>query len=75
VRTLSPSQQRTRATGKIDVKTYEPAPYDQPLKGPALVRIHVAEEFSGDMQGEGVATFLQTTIGDESAMTRRAASA
>jgi uncharacterized protein DUF3224 len=55
------------ATGKINVKAYEPAPFDQPAQGPALVRIHVEEEFSGDIQGQGVAEFLQTTIGDEQA--------
>jgi hypothetical protein len=63
----STSQQRTHATGKINVKTYEPAPYDQPDAGPTLVRIHVEEDFAGDIQGSGVATFLQTTIGDDEA--------
>ena len=65
--THSTSPERTHATGKIDVKTYEPAPYDQRNDGPALVKIHVVEDFSGDIQGEGVATFLQTTIGDDEA--------
>jgi Protein of unknown function (DUF3224) len=55
------------ATGKIDVKTYEPTTYDQPAEGPALVRIHVVEDFSGDIEGEGVAEFLQTTRGEEEA--------
>jgi hypothetical protein len=55
------------ATGKIDVKTYEPTTYDQPGEGPALVRIHVVEDFSGDIEGEGVAEFLQTTQGEEEA--------
>jgi hypothetical protein len=59
--------ERTHATGKIDVKTYEPTPYDQPVEGPALVRIHVVETFSGDIQGEGVATFLQVTRGEDEA--------
>ena len=65
--TESTSHERTHATGKINVKTYEPAPYDEPDDGPALVRIHVEEDFTGDIQGEGVATFLQTTIGDDEA--------
>ncbi len=55
------------ATGGIDVKTYEPTPYDQPAEGPALVRIHVVETFSGDIEGEGVAEFLQTTRGEDEA--------
>ena len=56
------SAQRTHATGRIDVKTYEPTPYEQPDGGPDLVRIHVVEDFTGDIQGEGVATFLQTSL-------------
>lgn len=49
-----------RAAGTIDVTTYEPAPFDQPAEGSALVRIHVVETFSGDIAGQGVAEFLQT---------------
>jgi hypothetical protein len=63
----SPDEQRTHATGKINVKTYEPTPYDQPEEGPALVRIHVVEDFAGDIAGEGVATFLQVTRGEDEA--------
>ena len=54
------SNERTHAIGKINVKKYEPAPYDEPSDGPALVRIHVEEDFSGDIEGSGVAEFLQT---------------
>jgi Protein of unknown function (DUF3224) len=61
------SAERTHATGKINVKTYEPAVYDEPAEGPALVRIHVVEDFSGDIEGEGVAEFLQTTGGEDEA--------
>jgi Protein of unknown function (DUF3224) len=61
------SGQRIRASGNINVKTYEPTTYDQPTEGPALVRIHVVEDFSGDIEGEGVAEFLQTTRGDDEA--------
>jgi uncharacterized protein DUF3224 len=63
----SVDEQRTHATGKIDVKTYEPTPYDQPAEGPPLVRINVVEDFSGDIAGEGVATFLQVTAGEDEA--------
>ncbi len=55
------------ATGRIEVKTYEPITYDQPAEGPALVRIHVVEDFSGDIEGEGVAEFLQTARGEDEA--------
>lgn len=61
------SGERNHATGRIDVKTYEPTTYDQPAGGPALVRIHVVEDFTGDIEGEGVAEFLQTTRGDDEA--------
>jgi len=60
-------EQRTHATGKINVKSYEPTPYDQPAARPALVRIDVVEDFSGDIAGEGVATFLQATGGEDEA--------
>jgi Protein of unknown function (DUF3224) len=58
---------RTHAEGKIDVKSYEPKPYDEPPHGPALVRIHVVEEFSGDLEGGGVADFLQVSTAEDSA--------
>jgi Protein of unknown function (DUF3224) len=54
------SAEHIQARGKIDVKTYEPTTYDESAEGPALVRIHVSEDFSGDIEGEGVAEFLQT---------------
>jgi hypothetical protein len=50
---------RTRADAVITVHSYEPAVYDQPAAGPALTRIHVEEEFSGDISGTGVVEFLQ----------------
>jgi hypothetical protein len=65
--TQNTSPERTHATGKINVKTYEPAPYDESDDGPTLVEIHVVEDFFGDIEGEGVATFLQTTIGNDEA--------
>jgi Protein of unknown function (DUF3224) len=61
------SGERTHANGNINVKVYEPTTYDQPSEGPALVRIHVVEDFSGDIEGEGVAEFLQTTRGEDEA--------
>jgi Protein of unknown function (DUF3224) len=61
------SGEHTHATGKIDVKTYEPTTYDQPGEGPTLVRIHVVEDFSWDIEGEGVAEFLQTARDEDEA--------
>jgi hypothetical protein len=61
------TEQRTRATGKITVKSYEPAGYDEPADGPALSRIHVEETFLGDIEAEGVVDFLQAQMADGSA--------
>ena len=58
---------KTHATGKIDVKTYEPQPYEEIDDGPNLVEIHVTETFSGDIDGEGVVRFLQAVREDGSA--------
>jgi hypothetical protein len=61
------SGERAHASGKISVRRYEPAAYDEPTEGPVLVRIHVEEDFSGDIVGSGVAEFLQTARGDTAA--------
>ena len=64
--TISESQ-ATRAHATITVHTYQPAPYDQREEGPDLVRIHVEERFSGDIEGDGVVEFLQAAHADGSA--------
>jgi Protein of unknown function (DUF3224) len=61
------SGERSHASGNINVKMYEPTTYDQPTEGPALARIHVVEDFSGGIEGEGVAEFLKTTRGENEA--------
>ena len=61
------SSDRTHATAKIEVKTYEPQSYDEPDQGPQLVRIHVVERFSGDIEADGVAQFLQVSLADDAA--------
>ena len=58
---------RTRATGRIDVKTYEPQPYQEVDDGPDLVEIHATETFTGDIEGEGEVRFLQAIRDDGSA--------
>src|SRR5215831_12961708 len=64
---MASTGERTHATGRIDVKVYQPSTYDQPADGPALFRIHVEEEFSGDIAGSGVAEFLQTARSESEA--------
>jgi hypothetical protein len=51
--------ERAHARGTIQVKTYEPTTYDEHAGAPALVEIHVVEEFSGDVAGSGEVRFLQ----------------
>jgi hypothetical protein len=55
------------ASAVITVHKYETAVYDEPAEGPALVRIHVEESFSGDIEGEGLVEFLQAARPDGSA--------
>jgi hypothetical protein len=57
----------SHATGTITVRKYEPSPYDQPAEGPELVRIHVEEDFSGDIEGTGVVEFLQAQVSGDAA--------
>lgn len=61
------SEASTRATGKIEVHTYEPETYEDSGGGTDLVEIHVTEAFHGDIEGEGVVRFLQAVRGDGSA--------
>ena len=63
----SSSEGAVRADAVITVGKYEPAAYEEPAEGPTLVRIHVEETFSGDIEGHGVAEFLQTVRADGSA--------
>ena len=58
---------KTRANAVITVHKYEPAAYDESAEGPTLTRIHVEENFSGDISGGGVAEFLQAARADGSA--------
>jgi hypothetical protein len=61
------SMSKTHATGRIDVKSYEPQPYEGVEQGPNLVEIHVTETFRGDIEGEGVVRFVQAIRQDGSA--------
>jgi hypothetical protein len=58
---------KTKAGGKIDVKSYEPVTYDEPKDGPKLSEIRVTETFTGDVQGDGTVRFLQAQRADGSA--------
>jgi uncharacterized protein DUF3224 len=56
-----------RVKAVITVHKYEPDTFEQPSHGPALTRVHVQESFNGDIEGEGVAEFLQVAHADGSA--------
>jgi hypothetical protein len=58
---------RYRARGRIEVKTYEPTPYEEPSGAPSLSLIKVTETFVGDIQGEGSVSFIQAARADGSA--------
>lgn len=57
----------THASGRIEVQTYDPQPYEEVDGGPNLVEVHVTETFSGDIEGEGSVRFLQAVRDDGSA--------
>ena len=58
---------RGHATGRTIVKVWQPKPYDKAADGPALVQIHLEEDFSGDIQGSGVAESLWAQLSDDAA--------
>jgi hypothetical protein len=58
---------KTKAKATITVRKYEPKEYEKPTVGPVLAQIHVEENFSGDITGNGVVEFLQAARADGSA--------
>jgi len=58
---------KRRATGRTEVKSYQPTPYDELADGPSLLEIHVDETFSGDIEGEGTVRVIQAVRKDGSA--------
>jgi hypothetical protein len=64
---MDTSTHAVRVTAVINVQKYEPVPYEEPADGPALHRIHVEETFTGDIDGTGIAEFLQVARSDGSA--------
>jgi hypothetical protein len=55
-----------RATGRSDVKTYEPIAYDEAADGPSLFENRVNETFTGDLVGEGTVRVIQAAHKDGS---------
>jgi len=46
----------TRATGRTDVTTYEPEPYEEIANAPRLVEVQMVETFSGDISATRAVT-------------------
>ena len=51
----------THAKATTTVYKYEPVIYDDPKEGPALVKAHLEESFTGDIKADGVVEILQAT--------------
>jgi hypothetical protein len=60
---LSAATLRAQSTSRFGSRP----PYDEPGDGPSLLRIHVEEDFSGDIEGSGVVEFLQAQMADDAA--------
>jgi hypothetical protein len=61
------ADEKTRATGHTEVRTYQPTPYDEIPDGPSVVEVQVTETFSGDIQGDGTVRVIQAARKDGSA--------
>jgi hypothetical protein len=61
------TETKLRATGRTEVKSYRPTPYDEQADGPSLLEIRVSETFSGDIEGEGTVRVTQALRKDGSA--------
>lgn len=51
-------QPKRRATGRTEVKKYEPTVFDEVPGGLSLADVHLTETFSGDIEGEGVSPIV-----------------
>jgi hypothetical protein len=59
--------EKHHATGRTEVKTYEPTTYDEVSDGPSLIELRVSETFAGDIEGEGSVRCIQAMRKDGSA--------
>jgi hypothetical protein len=66
-RSVTMTSARLRASGRTEVKSYEPTAYDETADGPLLSEIRVSETFSGDVEGEGTVRIIQAARKDKSA--------
>jgi Protein of unknown function (DUF3224) len=65
---MSHTPARLRASGHIEVKTYQSTPYAPAAPAAtSLNQLDVTETFTGDISGEGVARMLQALRADGSA--------
>jgi hypothetical protein len=60
-------KQKVHAVGQTTVKTYRPTTFDELPGAPTLSGVRVAETFSGDIEGEGLAHVVQAARTDGAA--------
>ena len=53
-----------RATGSMELKSWDEHPYSEIDGGPKLARASVTQSFSGDIEGEGTLEYLMLYQGD-----------
>src|ERR1051326_911779 len=59
-------RKKLRATGRTEVKTYVPTPFDEVADGPSLVEVQLTETFRGDIEGESTVRVIQAARKDGS---------
>jgi uncharacterized protein DUF3224 len=57
---------KQRATGRTEVKSYVPTTFDESADGPSLVEVQLTETFSGDIEGESTVRVIQAASKDGS---------
>jgi hypothetical protein len=55
------------ATGTLELKSWQEAPYSEAAGGPRLVRASVAKSFHGDIEADGTLEYLMVYLDDGSA--------
>jgi uncharacterized protein DUF3224 len=52
-------EKKLHATGRTDVASYIPTPFDEVAGGPSLLEVQLTETFSGDIAGESTVRVIQ----------------
>ena len=60
------AQEKRRAHGRTEVKTYVRSSFDEIADGPSLVEVQLTETFSGDIEGDANVRVIQAARADGS---------